>query len=298
MDVQKIAVFIQVVRDGSLAKAGRSLDLDPSVVSRAVSLLEKDLTVKLFQRTTRKLALTEEGQAFYQRVEPLIDQLKSLKTFLKDRKRKPSGVIRLTSPVSFGMLIINPLLPKFFKMYPDIEIDYLITDTVLNLLEQRVDVAIRFGHLDDSSFVAKKLTALEYIVCASPEYLKANPLIKAPTDLAQHSCNQFLFPGFNSGWRFKSKNSQKENLVQVKGQLRASNALVLKEAALMGHGISLLAKVLIQDELAQGQLIDIFPSYLATATEFNANSWLLYPSKDYLPAKTKAFIDFLSQEIR
>ncbi len=297
MDLSKLNIFIEVIRHGSFAETGRALDLDASLVSRAISQLETELGVRLFQRTTRNLSPTEEGLKFYSQVEPLVSELFQARINLQDQKNKPSGTLRITSPVSLGLLLINPLLPKFHKMYPEIQIEYLITDSVLNLLEERIDVAIRFGHLNDSSFISQKLFDLKYIVCASPTYLKKHSNILKPSDLEKHNCLQFLIPGFDSGWKFKSKDQQIEP-INIRGNYRASNALALKDAAIRGSGLTLLAKILIEDELKSGQLVNVFPKHEVTATDFGAKSWVLYPSKNYVPHKTKLFIDFLKTEIK
>lgn len=297
MDFQKIATFIEVMKQGSFTKAARTLNVDESVISRSVSLLETDLGVRLFNRTTRTIAPTDEGQAFFAHVEPLIEELARARSLLQDQGASPQGTIRITSPVSFGVLVVTPLLAKFHKQYPNIQIDYLVTDSVLNLLDERIDVAIRMGHLNDSSFVANKLMGLEYVVCASPNYLKANKAIKKPSDLANQNCLQFLLPGFGSSWRFRHQKTKSEETVSVRGHLRCSNALALKEAALDGSGVALLAHFLIKDELKTGKLNRVLSGFEATATDFGSNAWIVFASKTYLPKKTRVFIDFLKSEI-
>lgn len=297
MDLFRLKVFLHVMRLGSYAEAARSLRLDPSAVSRAITALEDDLAVKLFHRTTRKLSATEDAQILLRSVEPAIEELERAHTALHERKATPNGTIRITSPVSFALLVITPLLAKFHKLYPDVKVDFIVSDSVLDLIEDRIDVAIRLGHLVDSSFVAIKLTDLEYVACASPKYLKDTPSIRQPSDLLKHNCHQFVLPNLNSGWKFRSRKTQIEETANVSGYLRISSALALKVAALDGSGISLLPRILITEDLEKGRLVDVLPKYEGALNEFGSKSWLVYPSKEYLPNKTKAFIDFLRREL-
>lgn len=207
MDFQKISLFIDVVRFGSYAAVSHSRDLDPSMISRSISALEEELGTKLFFRTTRKLSPTDAGMQFFSAVEPLLEELERAKNLLIDKHDKPSGTIRVTVPVSFGLLFLVPLIAKFQGKYPDVFIDLMITDSVLNLVDERIDVAIRFGHLEDSSFVGIKLAPLNYVVCASPSYLRKYGHPKLPKDLLEHNCLSFLIPGFAGGWYFKNKKS-------------------------------------------------------------------------------------------
>ncbi len=297
MDFQKIGLFIDVVRLGSYVAVSQSRDIDPSVISKSIASLEKELRTKLFFRTTRKLAPTEAGMQFYSKVEPLMEELEKAKHSLIEKRDSPSGTIRVTSPVSFGVLFLVPLVAKFQVKFPHVHVDLLITDSVLNLVDERIDAAIRFGHLEDSSFVGNKLAPLNYVPCASPGYLKKYGTPKAPQDLLDHNCLSFLIPGFADGWRFRNRKSGIEERVAVKGSLRISNAIGLREAAVFGGGISLLPGLLVGREVEKGSLIPLLKNYEITATVFDANAWLLYPSKDFLPTKVKAFVDFLKTEL-
>lgn len=161
----------------------------------------------------------------------------------------------------------------------------------IDLIENRIDVAIRFGHLEDSSLISQKLYPLNYKVCATNSYLNRNGRSTSPEDLEHFECLQFLFSGFNQGWKFRQKGKVVKTITPGNG-IRASSALMLKSALLGDGGVALLPEILIKKEIKGGKLIDLFPGYEVTATEFNAGVWLLYPSREYLPEKTKAFIHF------
>lgn len=297
MDFQKISLFIDVVKLGSFAAVSQSRDLDPSMISRSIASLEEELGTKLFFRTTRKLAPTEAGMQFFAKVEPLMEEFDRAKSSLLERRDKPSGTIRVTAPVSFGLLFLIPLVAKFQAKFPDVHIDLMVTDSVLNLVDERIDVAIRFGHLKDSSFVGTKLAPLNYVPCASPSYLKKFGQPKSPQDLLNYNCLSFLIPGFADGWRFRNRKNGTEERVPIKGSIRISNAIGLRDAAVAGIGISLLPGLLVGREIEKGVLVPLFHSFEVTATIFDAHAWLLYSSKDFLPSKVKVFVDFLKLEL-
>lgn len=298
MDLHKISIFLEVMRQRSLVKAANTLRLDASVVSRAIAALESDLGTRLFVRTTRKLSPTEAGRDFYAHVEPLVEELDRARAIVRDRGSKPKGILRITSPVSFGLLILNPILTRFQNEFPEIEVEVLISDAVLDLVELRIDVAIRFGHLQDTSFVANKLADLDYVVCASPSYLKRSPPLRRPSDLQNHRCLPFLIQRFDSSWQFRARRTAEVERVAVRSRLRISSALAIKDAALAHEGVALLPEILVRSELEAGSLVRSLASYEATATEFGAKIWLLHPSRDYVPGKTKVFIDFMKAAMR
>lgn len=298
MDLERLQQFTEVAKLGSFAAVAKSLEVDPSLVSRAVAGLEEELGVKLFYRTTRKLSLTEAGTAFLAKIEPLLEEFESARLAAVELKDQPSGLLRVTSTISFGALHLAPRIARFLARYPQIKIDLLATDAVVNLVEERIDVAIRFGHLRDSSYISRKLTSLSYVLCASPEYLRSRKAPKVPADIAQHACLQFLIPGFNQGWKFRHQRSGKIEHVDVAGPLRISNAIALKEATLAGMGIALLPTLIIEEEIKAKKLKLLFADYDVTATDFDAAVWVLYPSREFLPGKIKAFTDFLAKEFR
>jgi DNA-binding transcriptional LysR family regulator len=296
MDISVLQLFIEVFRQGSFAAVARDRNLDPSSVSRAIAGLEEELGVRLFQRTTRQLSPTEAGMTYFERVESLVGELLQAAAITTDVSSQPAGKLRVTASVSFGLKCIVPLLPEFTQCYPDLTVDLLLSDTIVDLFTERIDVAIRLGLLPDSTLVAQQLMPTHYSVCASPDYLQRSEQLKNPIDLAQHNCLLFPFSGFCSRWIFKD---QKGGLseVPVFGNTLISSAIALQHCAIAGMGLALLPNWLIDDDLRDSTLVNVFPHYDVTATEFSTAAWLVYPSGAYVPRKVRVFIDFLKQAV-
>jgi DNA-binding transcriptional LysR family regulator len=296
MELSVLQTFVDVVKQGSFAAVARERNVDPSSVSRAIANLEEELGIRLLQRTTRQLSPTEAGMAYFQRIEPLVEEMQQAIDIAADMSGQPKGTLRITASVSFGLKCLVPLLPDFRSMYPDLTVDLLLTDTTVDLFTERIDLAIRLGLLADSTLIAQQLMQTDYFVCASPQYLKQWGHPNTPSDIAQHNCLLFPLAGFRSRWRFKDRN-QAETEVFVQGHTMISNAIALQQCAIAGMGLALLPNWLIDDDLRDGALVNVFPSYDVTATEFSTAAWLVYPSRTYVPLKVQVFIDFLKQAI-
>lgn len=291
-----LQLFVDVMRQGSFAAVARDRNLDPSSVSRAIAGLEAELGIRLFQRTTRQLSPTEAGAAYFERIEPLVEEIQQAIAIATDISGQPKGTLRITTSTSFGKKCIVPLLPAFQAKYPDLAVDLLLTDAVVDLFAERIDIAIRLGLLSDSTLIAQQLMQTHYAVCASPQYLEHCEPLKKPSDLEHHNCLLFPLEGFRSRWIFRDRNgNQSEVLVQ--GRTTISNAIALQQCAIAGMGLALLPNWLIDEDLQTGSLINVFPDYEVTATDFSTAAWLVYPSRTYVPLKVRAFIDFLKHSI-
>lgn len=296
MELSVLKMFVEVVRRGSFAAVARDRQLDPSSISRAITALEEELGIRLFQRTTRQLSLTEAGSAYFERVEPLIEEMQQAIAIATDVSGQPQGTLRITASVSFGLKCIVPLLPKFALLYPELTIDLLLTDAVIDLLAQRVDLAVRLGLLADSTLIAQQLMRTQYAVCASPEYIKRSGQLKNPIDVEHHHCLLFPLAGFRSRWIFRDCKGEISK-VSVQGRTIISSAIALQQCAIAGMGLALLPHWLVNDDLQAGTLVNVFPDYEVTATDFSTAAWLVYPSRAYVPLKVRVFIDFLKQAI-
>jgi DNA-binding transcriptional LysR family regulator len=296
MELSVLQTFVDVVKQGSFAAVARERNVDPSSVSRAIAGLEEELGIRLLQRTTRQLSPTEAGMAYFQRIEPLVEEMQQAIDIAADMSGQPKGTLRITASVSFGLKRVVPLLPDFRSMYPDLTIDLLLTDTNVDLFSERIDLAIRLGMLADSTLIAQQLMQTHYFVCASPQYLQQWGHPEKPSDIEQHHCLLFPLAGFRSRWRFKNRDRE-ETEVFVQGHTIISNAIALQQCAISGMGLALLPNWLIEDDLQDGRLVNVFPSYDVTATEFGTAAWLVYPSRAYVPLKVRVFIDFLKQLI-
>lgn len=298
MDTEHLEIFIDVLRKGSLTAAARSRDLDPSMVSRVIGSLEAELGTKLFQRTTRQLSPTEAGVRFFQHVEPMLEELARARAMAVEVADKPRGTIRICAPVSFSLLNVVPLLPEFSERYPELAIDLILTDNALDLVTERIDLAIRLGPLADSGMVAQRLAPMVSCVCAAPSYLQARRKPRSPHELAQHDCLILDMPGFTSTWRFRAADDT-QTRVTVSGRMRSSNAVALKQCAVMGMGVILQARWIVAPELQAGTLVELFPRYRVTAANFEDPAmWLLYPSRTYTPEKVKVLAAFLREKFR
>ena len=291
-----LQLFVEVVKQGSFAAVARDRNLDPSSVSRAIAGLEAELGIRLFQRTTRQLSPTESGKVYFERIEPLIEEIQQATNIATDVSGQPKGNLRVTASVSFGLKCLVPFLLEFQRRYPELTVDLLLTDTVVDLFAERIDVAVRLGLLADSTLIAQQLMRTSYTVCASPDYLKRSRPLKQPTDLVQHNCLLFPLAGFRSRWIFKDRNGELSE-IPVRGQTMISSAIALQQCAIAGMGLALLPNWLIDADLQTGTLVNAFPTYAVTATDFNTAAWLVYPSRAYVPLKVRLFIEFLKNSI-
>ncbi len=296
MDFENLRIFIEVIRRGSFAAVARDRNVDPSSVSRAVAALEEDLGTRLIQRSTRNMGLTEAGNLFFGRMEALVDEMDHAREEALAVSAGPVGTLRLTASVAFGHQRLLPLLPEFRELFPALKLELLLTDAVVDLVSERVDLAIRLGAKLDTSLIGVKLFDTRYRVCVSPAYLARERPLHAPQDLSRHKCILFTQPEFRSRWLFRDTAGAVSE-VPIEGELIISNALAIRQCALAGQGPTLLANWLIDDDIAQGRLVDPFPDYHVAATGFESAAWLLYPSRAYLPNKVRVMIDFLKQNL-
>ncbi|MFK5978337.1 MAG: LysR family transcriptional regulator [Rhizobiaceae bacterium] len=296
MKIQELELFMEIARLGSFAKVAKRHAVDPSSVSRQVSNLESELGYRLFERTTRRLSLTEAGQMTFDRIQAPLEQLGQVFAEAKDILVLPSGLLRITTSVAFGERWLSRRLASFQAAYPEIELDIVLSDRNIDLVSENVDVAIRLGERMAGTYVTSRLLETRYHVVASPRYLAEHTILKKPEHLADHNCLTFSLPGYRSIWRFRTR-SIKPIEVQISGTVSMTNALGLRRAALDGIGVALLSDWTIEEDLKAATLIDVFPHWLASATSFETAAWLLYPSKAYVPTKTRAFIDHIKSNI-
>lgn len=295
MELVALEIFVEVSRRLSFSDVARNREIEPSSVSRTISSLETELGERLFHRTTRKLTLTEAGALYLARVEPLVAQLDDAKHEVRATGRGPRGILRLSASVAFGQARLVPLLSAFCERYPDLKLELLMDDANLDLVDHGIDLAVRLAPGVDANVIVRKLMETRYHVVAAPGWLDARRLA-SPDELSQYRMLRFTLPGYRDRWLFRDKSGE-VTIVPVDGDLLISNAIGLRDAALAGLGPALLADWLIGPELRTGQLVDCFPDYRVTATEFDTAAWLIYPSRSYLPGKVRIMIDFLQEHI-
>ena len=296
MEIATLYLFVEVVQQGSFAQVARMRNIDPSSVSRTIAKLEAELGIKLFQRSTRKLEPTEAGTIYYEKLESLLKRLEAAKQAATDIHQQPQGTLRVTVSSVFAQKQVLSFLPEFTEAYPDLSIELIITDAYLDLIEERIDVAIRLGTLRDSSYMVKRLRKMSFFICASPKYLKKFGKPNTLEDIEHHNC--LLFPRINNSvnWLFKDKKG-KFTEIKVKGRYLLTNSLAIKQCAISGMGLALLPDWLIGNDFKSGDLVRLFVQYEVMTTNHESSIWLLYPSRTYIPTKTRVFIDYLSAKL-
>jgi DNA-binding transcriptional LysR family regulator len=297
METDALKTVVLVAQHGSFAAAARVLNVDPSSVSRLVASTEAALGLRLFQRTTRSLTITEEGETYLRRITPLLEELDHAREEAGRLRRAPSGALRLTASVAFAHECILPHLAAFHTAYPDIAVELLPTDANLDLLANGIDLAIRLAAAPEGDLISTRLMRTRYHVCASPDYLARHGPIEAPEALAERTCLRFALPDYRTRWRFRRGEAAPFE-VAVQGWIVIANALSLRQAARDGLGPALLADWLVGRDLASGRLIDLFPNHDCTATEFDTAAWALYASRSFTPQKVRVAIDFFRGKLR
>jgi DNA-binding transcriptional LysR family regulator len=286
-------VFVRVVDLGGFTAAAKSLRQTPSGVSKLVSRLEARLGTRLVNRTTRKLQLTEEGQAFYQRAQRILADIEEAEREAGSGAA-PRGHLTVNSNIPFGMLHVMPLLPRFLSEHPDITLDIILTDTLIDLMQERADVAIRVGPLGASRLIARKLGTSRMVVVAAPGYLARFGTPKTPADLASHRGIGWTFPRSIRGWPFRRTERIEEALPPPVA--RASNGEAARQLALGGIGLARLALFHIGPDIDAGCLVPVLQSLNPGDREDIHAVYVGHAGP--LPARVRAFIDFLAKHIR
>lgn len=283
MDLDGIAVFVKVIEAGSFSQAARLLGMPNSTVSAKVSALEKRLGVTLLQRTTRKLRATEAGQAYYQRSARALQELEAAEKELETQRGEPKGLLRLTAPVEIGHSLLPALVHSFLQQYPRMEVELVVTNRVLDLVAEGIDVAIRAGPLKDSGLIAKKFDLGYFGLWASPAYLRKHAVPRHPQELAQHNC--LRFSRFrNDGFRLTNG---KETLhVAISGNTVADDFETLRALAVFGEGIVFLPSFLCAEETRQDKLERVLPQWRGDRVSI----FFVYPAQRFVAQKVRAFI--------
>ncbi len=297
MNMESLRLLVDVGHRLSFAAVAKDRGIDPSSVSRAIGLMEEELGVRLFQRTTRRMSLTEGGAVFLRRLSAILDQFDEAREEARAVSAAPSGTLRMTASVAFGERVVMPLVPAFRAAYPGVRLELVLSDANVDLVAEGIDLAVRLGPGVSGDVVSAKFLDTRYRVCAAPQYLARAAKLQHPEGLENHRCVLFTLPGFRSAWRFRDQRGQITK-VPVAGDLAVSSALSLRSAVVAGAGPGLLADWLIDDDLAAGHLVDLFPGYEVTATTFDTAAWFVYPSRAYLPRKVRVMIDFLRAEVK
>lgn len=286
----EMEVFVRVVQEGGFSAAARTLDLTPSAVSKLIARLEDRLGVRLLARTTRALSLTEEGEAYHRSALRLLQELNEAEQILSRGTMR--GRLRVNVSVPFGTHMVVPALKTFLEKYPEVTVDLSLTDDVINLLEQKTDVAIRVGTLPDSALVARKLGQSHRVACASPAYLEMHGTPAVPADLQRHNCILFNFRRSRVGWPFRDGDRQFEQTVS--GNVSVNNGETARQLALDGVGIARIGGFHVSEAIACGALVPLLE-------EFNGGDWepihAIYLGGGEVPGRVRAFIDHMAEHV-
>jgi len=291
-DLDHLRTFVAVAKQLSFAKAARILDKDSSVVTRRIHSLEQHLKVRLFERTTRHMTLTEAGRNYLARVQAALEELQLAESELQARREHPHGLLRVSVPLTYGRLWIAPLLPGFLQKYPEVELDVRFSDRYVDLIEEGFDVAIRLGALRDSGFVARKLGAWQRKLFASPSYLKRRGVPQQPQDLERHRGLAFAGTECPSDWIMTRGRERVK--ISIPTVMTTDDATSLVIAAEAGSGIVVASEWLVWEQLARGELVPVLADWLAGPP---GGIHALYPSARLLPSKTRVFVDWLAQHL-
>jgi DNA-binding transcriptional LysR family regulator len=290
--VDDMTIFARVVERASLSAAGRALRLSPAVVSSRITKLEARLGVRLLNRTTRTVNPTEEGRLYYEHCLRIIAEISEVGRKLAEKKDSPSGVLRISAPTVMGRRWIAPLIPQFREKFPEVEIRLQLTDRVADLVEERVDVALRRGYLQDSSLISRKVAPDFRIACASPDYLAGHGTPQTPADLKAHDCLLLRFPGSRRyQWQFMEDGAV-QNFV-VSGPIDSNNSHTLVDWALSGAGIVMKSVWDLADEIEAGQLVPILLPHSPRDLAIN----VVTPPHRMQPPKSRAFISFVAERL-
>jgi len=284
--IQDMEIFARVVTAGSMTAASRELGISPAVVSKRIRRMEERLGSRLLQRTTRRLAMTETGQGYYERVVAILASVEEAENFIARRNAAPKGRLKVTAPTSFGRMHIAPYIGDFLAANPELQLNLDLSDHFVDVVGEGFDVAIRIGELENSTLVARRLAPNHRVICAAPGYLERHGAPASLAEIARHNClaavNQDL-------WRLEGPEGPIN--VRVSGNVHTNSSEVVREAVLAGLGIALRSTWDVGPELKAGRLDVILPQYRSSS---RVALFAVYPSRRFLPVKVRVFIDYLA----
>lgn len=287
-DLDNVVIFVKVAQYESISRAARSLGMPISTVSRRLSVLESQLGATLLRRTTRRVSLTAQGREYFNQCQEPLSLLQEAEHVLTQAQKKPEGLLRITVPVALGQQPFLEFLSAFLKAQPRIRIDLFITNTFLDLVAENVDVAIRFGELQDSSVVAARLGKNIRYVVATPEYLKGRKLPTEPADLAQHDCVMLHAKNNEADWDLSS--GRRRVRVRVSGPISSRDFSTVSTFVYRGHGVGLLPSSYCDREIAAGRLVRLLPKWQSAPVPV----FIVYPTRKFLPLRLTVFMQALT----
>lgn len=286
-----LRVFCKVAELNSFAEAGRQLGLSSPAISKNIAELEAHLGVRLINRTTRRMALTEEGRTYLEHVSHGLDVLAEADQALYPVRDAPRGILRVSAPMTVTLTRLSSAIPDFLSRYPDLSLDLHLDDRRVDIIREGFDLAIRGSdNLEDSSLIARKLTVMPHVLCAAPSYFLKYGIPETPSDLKSHNCVRFSLSQHADIWEF-SKGGHAERIA-IEGRYTVTSSLAVRDALRAGFGISLIPYSYVEDDLREGRLQSVLDDWSKAETTVYA----VYPSRRYVTPKVRAFLDFLVEE--
>jgi len=283
--------YAAVVETGSFTQAAERLGISKALTSKYVGQLEEHLGVRLLNRTTRKLNVTEAGQAYYQRCRQLLDDLDELEAAIRQQQASPQGRLRIAAPTTFGEGFLTRIVAEYLKRQPGVSVELVLADRFVNIVEEGFDLAVRIGSLADSSLIARRLAPMQVVPCATPGYLETAGWPHHPRELAQHNCVIDTNIEQPEQWLFQEDG--KKLRVSIDGRFRVNSAQAVREMLLAGEGIGLCPRYVVEADLQAGKLVLLLTNYLATEYGIYA----VYSHSRHLAAKVRTFVDFLAERV-
>ena len=292
MDVLALMkIFVRVAEAGSFTAVGHEQGTTQSTISRQIAALEQHLGARLLMRTTRALSLTEDGRAFLAQALRALDAVAEAEGVVGRRRGKPTGLVRLATPVVFGRLHVVPLVAGFLAHHPEVSVEVIMSDSFTDLVEQGIDVAIRVGEITDQSLVARPIGQARRLVVASPAYLKTHPAPRVPADLRHHECIVYTRLATSDRWHFDGPDGPIS--VKVAGRYRADNSEAVREGMLRGLGVAVIPAFAFAGEIEKKQARVLLEAFEPRSLPINA----VYPSRRFVPLKVRALVDELAARL-
>lgn len=291
--LQSMRVFAKVVEQGSFVRAAQALEMSNAVVTRHVADLEEHLGIRLMNRTTRRLSLTETGEAYLERVKQILQEIDDAEAIASSLSQKPAGTLRIYSHLGFGQHQLGHLLPAYSREYPDVVIDVTVSDRTVDLVENGFDVGIFMGlQKFDASMIARQIGIAHVLLCASPDYIARRGTPVVPSDITSHDCLNFSLEQLRNQWPIANENGAGIKQIPVNNRMLSNSGEILRQCAVAGMGIMLRPSFTLNDDLISGRLVRLMPAYpLGQLTMF-----MVYPSRRLLSAKVRSFVDFMNAQ--
>jgi DNA-binding transcriptional LysR family regulator len=289
--VTSLTTFVKVVDSGGFAAAARALEMSPSSVTLHVQSIEERLGVRLLNRSTRKVSLTEIGQAYYHRCVQILAELDDADQIALAMQSKPRGSLRLNISVPLPSLVA-PVVAEYTRLYPETSIDMTMTTRMVDLVEEGFDLAIRNIPVADSSLIIRKIAPYRFVMCATMEYFQQHGIPRRPEDLAKHNCLVYAQSHWRNEWPLNGPDG--EQRVLVSGNMRSNSAIALSSAVLQSQGLLLTGSFMVAEHIKAGRLLSVMCDYLRTEYSIDA----IYPHRHHLSAKVRTFIDMLAKHFR